>query len=83
MIQRLPLVLAGALGGLFFSTAQARDLSIESLSRKHAPDASRRDVAQRGESCSNYAWYRKCKTESPRDYCCSTIRYDVPNCVCD
>ena len=28
------------------------------------------------QSCSAYAWYRKCKTESPAQYCCDTIRYD-------
>ncbi len=38
-------------------------------------------VAQ--HSCNAYPWYRKCKTQSPLSYCCSTIRYDVPNCVCD
>jgi hypothetical protein len=45
--------------------------------------SSRALLAQNRESCSNYEWYRKCKTESPRDYCCKTIQYDVPNCVCD
>lgn len=38
-------------------------------------------VAQ--QSCNAYPWYRKCKTESPLSYCCSTIRYDVPNCICN
>jgi hypothetical protein len=76
------LVVAGALGASHFC-GQAHALSAESLSEKRLSGASRLDVAQQGESCSNYAWYRKCKTESPRDYCCSTIRYDVPNCVCD
>ena len=76
------LALVGALGASLFS-AQAHDLSIESPSGKRLSGASRLDVAQQGESCSNYTWYRKCKRKSPRDYCCSTIRYDVPNCVCD
>ena len=46
-------------------------------------------TAQGRHSCNAYPWYVQCKREPSRsgqyrgEYCCTTIKYDVPNCTCD